>query len=96
MEIYIQQWPEFWGIFKSSIHEQNLTKMSKFSYLKGAVKGAAAAEAISGISVNNDNYDMVVALLQEKFGRKEAIIQSLYSKFTNSAKSLLICNTSAI
>ena len=43
----------------------------------GAVKGAVVT-AISGISVNNDNYDMVVTLLQEKFGRKEAIIESSY------------------
>ena len=75
----IQQWQEFWDIFKSSVHEQNLTKVSKFSYLKAVLKGAAAS-AVSGISVNNDNYDTAIALLQEKFGRKEIIIQSLYSK----------------
>ena len=44
----IQQWPEFWDIFKFSVHERNLTRVSKFSYLKEAVKGAAAT-AISGI-----------------------------------------------
>ena len=53
--------------------------------MKGTDKGAAAT-AISGIPVNNDNYDMVVTLLQEKFGKKEAIIELLYGKLQNLPK----------
>ena len=31
----VQQWQEFWDIFDSSVHKQNLAKkLSKFSYLK--------------------------------------------------------------
>ena len=47
------QWPEFWDMFNSSVHEQNLPKVSKFSYLKEVLKGSAAA-AISGISVTTE------------------------------------------
>ena len=39
----IQQWPEFWDMFNSSVHEQILPKVSKFSYLKGVLKDSAAA-----------------------------------------------------
>ena len=81
----VQKWQEFWDIFDSSVHQQNLTKVSKFSYLKAVLKGTAAL-AISGIPVNNDNYDTAVTLLQEKFGRKEIIIQCLYSKLHNLQK----------
>ena len=81
----VQQWQEFWDIFDSSVHKQNLTKVSKFSYLKAVLKGTAAS-AVSGIPVNNDNYDTAITLLQEKFGRKEIIIQSLYSKLHNLPK----------
>ena len=38
------------------------------------------ASSISGISVTNDNYLTVVALLKEKFGKKEAIVEALYSQ----------------
>ena len=82
----IQQWPEFWDSFKSSVHEQNLPKVSKFSYLKGVLKGSAAT-AISGISVTTENYDLAITLLKEKFGKKEAIIESLYAKLQNLPKA---------
>ena len=52
--------------------------MSKFSYLKGALQGSAYV-AIPGISVTEDNYDVVVALLKDKFGSKESIIKTLYA-----------------
>ena len=81
----VQKWQEFWDIFDSSVHQQNLTKVSKFSYLKAVLKGTAAL-AVSGIPVNNDNYDTAITLLQEKFGRKEIIIQCLYSKLHNLPK----------
>lgn len=69
----VQQWQEFWDIFEASVHQQDLPPVVKFSYLKGTLKGTAAA-AISGISVNNDNYDTALSLLKEKFGRPEKII----------------------
>ena len=31
----IQQWPEFWDMFNSAVHEQTLSQVAKFSYLKG-------------------------------------------------------------
>ena len=53
----IQQWSEFWDMFNSSVHEQNLPKVSKFSYLKSVLKNSAAA-AISVIPVTSENYDI--------------------------------------
>ena len=35
---------------------------------------------ISGISVTEDNYDVVVALLKDKLSSKESIIETLYAK----------------
>jgi len=73
-------WQEYWDIFSSSIHQQaGISDVVKFSYLKSSLRGAAAS-AISGISVTNDNYAIVIALLKEKFGRKEAIVEALYSQ----------------
>ena len=75
----VLKWPEFWDIFEASVHRQNIPKVSKFSYLKGALRGSAYV-AISGISVTEDNYDVVVALLKDKFGSKESIIETLYAR----------------
>ena len=51
----ILNWQELWDIFKPTIHEQDLTNVMKFSYLKGVLRGAAAT-AVSGISGINENY----------------------------------------
>ena len=72
-------WQKFWDIFSSSVHEQEVPNVTKFSYLKGSLCGAAAA-VIGGISITNDNYDIVIELLKEKFGKREVIIDALYSQ----------------
>ena len=79
----LQQWHEFWNIYKATIHDQQtLPAVSKFSNLKSLIKGSALS-AIAGISLTSENYSSVIKLLQEKFGRKEAIVESLYSKLQN-------------
>ena len=80
---YILKWPEFWDIYESSVHRQeSIPNVVKFSYLKGALRGSAAL-AITGISVTNENYEVVIKILQEKFGNKESIIEALYAKLQN-------------
>ena len=44
------KWPEFWDVFESSVGKQNIAKVSKFSYLKGALRETAFT-AISGIAL---------------------------------------------
>ena len=73
-------------MFQSSIDEQNLPAVSKFSYLKGLLKGPALS-AIQGIPVTSENYDVVTKLLKDRFGRRETIVESLYSKLQNLPKS---------
>ena len=58
------------------MHKQNIPMVSKFNYLKGALRDSAFV-AIYGISVTQDNYDTAVTLLKEKFGSKESIIETL-------------------
>ena len=75
----ILQWQEFWDIYNSAVHEQDIPNVTKFSYLKGSLRNSAAA-AICGISVMNDNYPVAIHILEDKFGKKEAIIEALYSQ----------------
>ena len=78
----IEHWPEFWDIFKAIIHEQNIPSVSKFSYLKSVLRGSALS-SIAGIPLISESYSMAIKLLQNRFGRKETIIDSLYAKLQN-------------
>jgi len=66
-------------VFESSVDKQDISKVSKFSYLRSALHGSALV-AISGITLSNENYDLAVALLKEKFGNPDSIVEALYSK----------------
>ena len=72
-------WQEFWDVFSSSVHEKEIPNVTKFSYLKSSLRGVTAT-AIYGISITNDNYDTAIKLLKEKFGKREVIIETLYSQ----------------
>ena len=82
----ILKWPEFWDVFESSVDKENIAKVSKFSYLKGALRGAAFT-AISGIALTNDNYDVAATLLKQKFGRPDSIIEMIYAKLQHLSMS---------
>jgi len=73
-------------MFKTSIDEKGLPKVSKFNYLISVLKGTATA-VISGLSISNDNYDLAIALLKERFGRSEVIFESLYAKLQSLPRS---------
>ena len=82
----IQQWQEFWDSFNSVIHkQQTLPAVSKFNYLKSMLKGSASSVS-AGIPLTSENYTVAVKLLQERFGRKEAIVEALYFKLQNLPK----------
>ena len=63
----------------SSIHEQEIPNVTTF---KSSLRGIAAT-AIYGISITNDNYNMAIELLKEKFGKRQVIIGTLYSLSCN-------------
>ena len=50
------------------------------------LKGSALSD-IAGILLISKNYLLVVKLLQERFGRNEAIVESLYFKLQNLPKT---------
>jgi len=82
----LHEWQEFWDVFQSTIHEQSLPDVTKFVYLKSVLRGTALT-VISGIPVTKDNYKMAIDRLRERFGKKEAIVEFLYSKLQNLPRS---------
>ena len=69
------EWFPFWEQFEAAVDSQDLPTVSKFSYLKGALDGEAA-RAIKGYSLTEANYPKAIEKLNERFGRKDIIIQS--------------------
>ena len=66
-------------MFRSSVDEQNLPAISKFNYLKSTLKGPTLS-MVQGLPVTAQNYTVAVDLLRERFGRKDVVIESLYSR----------------
>lgn len=72
----ITEWPAFWARFESAVHSrQSLHKIEKFNYLKGYLKGSAAA-AIEGLLLTPENYDIAIEALQDRFGKRDIIINA--------------------
>lgn len=69
-----RSWQSFWGQFETTIHQnETLSNIDKFKYLKSYLMDRAAM-AIEGLSVTEQNYNIAVDLLKDRFGRKELII----------------------
>ena len=79
----ILKWSEFWDIFEATVHQRDdLHNVDKFGYLKGQLLGAAS-EVLSGLELTNDNYNVAVQLLKERYGRKQFLIDAHYAKMMN-------------
>lgn len=65
------KWKECCDSFECAVHNnKKLPNIEKFNYLKGKLTGEALS-AISGFSLSNDNYDIAVSLLKERFGKEQ-------------------------
>ncbi|GBM84851.1 hypothetical protein AVEN_19847-1 [Araneus ventricosus] len=76
-------WLEFWNRFQNSIDNNTaLSKVDKFSYLKGLL-GGSAANAINGFTLSDENYDQALNLLKQRFDREELVINAHMAKLLN-------------
>ncbi|KAL1479470.1 hypothetical protein MTO96_051818 [Rhipicephalus appendiculatus] len=64
-----------WEQYQQAIHDNDaLSDGEKFLYLQSALSGRAAA-AVAGIQATAANYNTVIELLKERFGRTDVLIQ---------------------
>lgn len=71
-----KKWYDFWDIFNAAIHSRSdLAEIEKLQYLKGQLKGAAL-KLIDGFRLTNTNYEMVIEMLQDAYGDRDAIIDA--------------------
>ena len=72
MEIFKLQ--EFWDAYEVTIYNSNsLSHIDKFSYLRAQLI-SYAREAIYGLETTDANYRVTIEILQERYGKKQLII----------------------
>lgn len=77
------KWNEFWDSFECTIHKNSrLSNIAKFSYLISKLSGEAA-RVVSGLALSNENYDIAVTCLKERFGNKQEVVDLHYSQIIN-------------
>ena len=77
------KWAEFWDSFECAIHNnKKLSNIERFNYLKGKVSGEAQ-RSIAGLSMANDNYQVAVDILRDRFGDSQEVIDLHYCKMIN-------------
>ncbi|GFX55026.1 DUF1758 domain-containing protein [Trichonephila clavipes] len=79
----ISSFPSFWARFNSAVHENSsLNDVDKFSYLKSVVTSDAEL-AIRGLTLTSENYAKAMKILENRFGRKERIVDFHMNRLLN-------------
>lgn len=69
-----KDWVPFWEQYRTLIHENaSLTTIDKFNYLESVLVGRAF-ETLAGLAPTEANYNLAIAVLKEKYGNHEKII----------------------
>ena len=64
----------FWDSFESAVDKNpSLSAIDKFNYLNALLKGSAA-RSIQNLSLSEANYTVATEILNQRFGRTQAII----------------------
>ncbi|KAI5632974.1 hypothetical protein NE865_14311 [Phthorimaea operculella] len=73
----IEKWPEFWATFENAVHNRRLDNSVKLTYLYSCIQGSAL-EALRGLNITNENYDIALEMLKKRFGNKDLIVDAHY------------------
>ena len=77
------KWAEFWDSFEAAVHlNTSLSEVEKLNYLISKLSGEAK-DSVSGIQLSNENYQVAVELLKERYGDKQAVVTSHYTELIN-------------
>ena len=76
------EWPTFWQQFTASVGNQPIATVDKFGYLKSKLTGRAE-DAIRGYDPSDANYNIVINILQRRFGDPAVIQESLQAELIN-------------
>jgi hypothetical protein len=82
----LNSWTSFFEEFRAAVHDQDIPNKRKFQYLKSSLKGDAL-EMIEPYPLEGDNYPIVLALLEKRFGDKNNIKSNLHSELRRLPRS---------
>lgn len=75
---------EFWDAFEATVHRNHkLSNIEKFNYLRSKLTETARL-AISGLSLSNQNYDVAISILKDRFGDVQSVINKHYVELINT------------
>ena len=79
----ILKWQAFWDSFQSTIHKNDsLSEIDKLNYLRSQLE-SEALKSIAGLELTETNYDVAIAMLKERYGNTELIIENHYSQLSD-------------
>lgn len=81
----ILKWNNFWETFEYNINSKNIAPIQKLTYLLSCLKGQPK-EYVSGYTIIGRNYDIIVRLLKERYGREDLIRHKLIAELRNLPK----------
>ena len=57
---------------------KSLSDIDKFNYLKNMLVGEARG-SIAGLTLSNENYDIAIKIIHERFGNKQEVVDLHYN-----------------
>ena len=78
----IIKWQSFWNSFKAAVHDRSISDVDKMNYLKSKLEGEAKC-AIQGYPLSGSNYQLVLDVLRERYGRSDLIIAAHFSMLSS-------------
>ena len=77
------KWAEFWDSFEAAVHlNTSPSEVEKLNYPMSKLSGEAK-NSVSGTQLLNENYQVAVELLKERYGDKQAVVTSHYTELIN-------------
>jgi len=90
------KWKTFYDTFMCTIDgNETLSNVERMSYLLNLVEGVAE-QTLKGFSLSNDNYQLALKTLQERFGDEQIIITSHMNKLLELPSVESVTNTKAL
>ena len=86
----LSEYKHFIDSFFIGVHEQPLPDIHKLQYLMSYLRGPAK-DAVSGIQIRSENYEVALRILNDRFGNEQLIINEVMEKLNN-----LVCKSSSL
>ncbi|XP_043242111.1 uncharacterized protein LOC122391871 [Amphibalanus amphitrite] len=71
----IEEWPRWYALFKTMVHQQDMSVEEKMVHLQNAVTGAARS-TIGGMICDGSSYEEALQALQDRYGRELDVVQT--------------------